>query len=121
ANAGHRDAGFGDIGAEDDATTSAAASPRCAEDSILLVYGEPAVQGQQAIARPASLGEGFGLLADFALAGEEDEGVAGGFVLGLAQGEVEGFVEGEIVLGEVGLGRAVADVDGVAAAGDFDD
>ena len=126
-DAGHGQRGFGDVRGEHDARPGAGG-----EHTVLLGEGEACVQGQHLVVQARGLGDhrldGVLGVADFALAGEEDEDVAGGFLGELLDG-VENRLGGVAVFGHflviqvelVAFEGAVADFDGVGAAGDLDD
>ena len=75
ADAGDGERGLGDVGGEHDAA-AARSGWRELEDAVLLGGGQAAVEGEDLEVLGGAL-QGVGGLADLALAGEEDEDVAG--------------------------------------------
>lgn len=109
--------GLGDVRGQDDP------APRVLlEDAVLLGVGEAGVQGQDLGEAKIPLVQGVRRVADLALAGEEDQDVAGPlgleFVHGLADRRDLVPVG---VLGILLQQGPVADLDGVRTAADLDD
>ncbi len=77
ADAGDGERGFGDVGGQDDAAAVHAPAGGGLEDAVLFGGGQPGVQREDVEVFPAF--EGVGGVADLALAGQEDEDVAGAF------------------------------------------
>ena len=121
ADAGDGHGGLGDVSGQDNPPEGGAL-----EDARLLAGREAGQEGEDLGARQvAAVEQGLGL-ADFALAGEEDEDVAGVLAHGVdGVGDVAGEVVGVDAVGVfVLLGEHVAQpdgLDGVEAAGDGDD
>ncbi len=127
ADAGHGQRGLGDVGGEHDAAPGVRL-----EDAVLLGGGEPGVERQDLDRPPGrrtalGVGEGVGGVADLALAGQEDQDVAGVLAAELGDGVEDGLrlvaddrLALVVLLGELDE-RAVADLDRVGAAGDLDD
>ncbi len=117
-DAGDREARLGHVRGEDDAAPDTADAGRL-EHAVLLGGGEPAEQRQHlggagVLRVPAA--DGIRRVADLRLAGQEDEHVAVGLAVELAERAQQGI---HLVVGLVV--RAVADLDGVRASGDLDD
>ncbi len=113
-DAGHGEGGFRDVGGQHNPAIAAGV-----EDLVLLLQAQPGKERQHLGAGQPPVGldpgvEGLGGVADFALAGEEDEDVArrfeGQFVDGVADG-----VERVAVLLEFVVGGVVFIVAGAAA------
>ena len=121
ADAGDGHGGLSDVGGQDNPPQGGAL-----EDARLLAGRKAREEGEDLGARQvAAVEEGLGL-ADFALAGEEDEDVAGVLAHGVdGVGDVAGEVVGVDAVGVlVLLGEHVAQpdgLDGVEAPGDGDD
>lgn len=119
ADAGDGEGGFGDVGGEDEFSLGGGL-----EDALLVGVGEAAEAGDDFEAAAEAVLEEVHGFADVFFGGEEGEDVAGGaelvlyplggfgdaFEVGVVAGVFEELVEG-----------GVDDVDGVDAAGDFDD
>ncbi len=105
--------GFGDVGGEDDA----AFCGRGGKDGLLGVAGEAGEKGEDEGIRVAATFEEVRGVADFAFAGEEDEGIAEGFACGEPFGGA-GDLVGHRFGGEVGRVEDVINGEGAAFDGD---
>ena len=125
-DARHGQGGLGDVGGQHDAAPGVGG-----EDAVLLGGREPRVErhhlGAAAAGGGGQLGQGVGGVADLALAGQEDQHVAGSLGAELAHRVDDrlGLVALDrlalvVVLAEV-QERSVADLDGVGAPGDLHD
>ena len=116
-DAGHGQRGLGDVGGQDDPPARVRG-----EDAVLLGGGEPRVEGEDLRAGPHVRLQCLGGVADLALAGEEDEHVAGRLAGELVDGvhDPGDLVERLRVVGHL-VERAVPDLHRVRATADLDD
>ena len=123
ADAGHGERGFRHVGGEHDA-----ARPAGLEHALLLGGGKAGEQRQDFAAGGVVLAQRFGGVADFALAGEEDQDVAGAGARDLVHRVEDGFLDIRLadfflrfpVLALALVQRAVAHFHRVQPAGYFD-
>ena len=114
ADAGEGDGGFGDVGGENDAAASAGG-----EDFLLVLEAEAGEEGEDFGVTPVVALELFGGVADFALAGEEDEGVEGAVVaVELLEGFENAVLDVAAVVGTFGKEEIL---NGIEAAFDRED
>ena len=121
ADAGDGERGFRDVRGEHDAAVAHGPAGGELEDAVLFGGGQAAVEREDVEVLAAL--EGVGGVADLALAGEEHENVAGAAGTELVDGVADRLdLVAVLRVSLLWVGdRAVADLDGVGAAGDLDD
>ena len=117
ADAGDGQRGLGHVGGQHDAAGVAARGP--GEDPVLLGGGQPGVQRQHL--EPVTPGQQVGGVADLALAGQEDQDVAGTRGGQLVDRVADGLALVGVLAALAALERPVAHLDRVGPAGHLDD